>query len=70
MKKIGLIALCGAVLALGACASCPTSDDYYNTPYGYERTAGSGTAVYDGKCRVKPAPVQSAAPVLEQRARK
>lgn len=76
MKKLNLIVLTGAVLALGACASCPTTGDYYQTPYGHERTAGHGTAVYDGKCRTvaprkEPAPVvKSAEPVFEQRARK
>lgn len=71
MKIARNLILAGAVLTLGACA-CPTTSDYYDTPYGYERTAGSGDAVYDGNCRVvrQAEPVRSAQPVLEQRSRK
>lgn len=74
MKIARNLVLAGAVLTLGACA-CPTTSDYYNTPYGYERTAGSGNAVYDGNCRVvrkttTTEQVRTAEPVFEQRARK
>ena len=70
MKIVNTIVLAGAVLSLAACA-CPRENSYYDTPYGYERTAGEGTAVYDGKCRVeRAAPVRSAEPVIEQKARK
>ncbi|MBU0859792.1 MAG: hypothetical protein KJ667_07625 [Alphaproteobacteria bacterium] len=70
MKIARNLILAGAVLTLGACA-CPTTNDYYDTPYGYERTAGMGTATYDGKCRVKKAErMESAAPVMEQQMRK
>ena len=53
MKIVKLAVLSGAVLSLAACA-CPRENSYYDTPYGYERTAGEGTAVYDGKCHKEP----------------
>lgn len=63
MKLLNTLILAGATLSLAACA-CPQKNSYYDTPYGYERTAGEGTAVYDGKCK-QAAPVKSAEPVFQ-----
>ena len=70
MKIVQTLVLGGAVLSLAACA-CPRENSYYDTPYGYERTAGEGTAVYDGNCHVKKEePVRNAEPVFDPVMRK
>jgi hypothetical protein len=69
MKIVNSLILAGAVLSLAACA-CPRQSDYYDTPYGMERTAGEGTAVYDGKCQKEAAPMKSAEPVFETKMHK
>ena len=50
------IFLAGAICTLAACA-CPVTDDYNRAPYldSEHGTAGSGVAVYEGRCPQKDA---------------
>jgi hypothetical protein len=69
----------GATTMLAACACPNVSGDYERVPYD-ERTAGSGIAVYDGKCKARPMakpvkyesrePIREAEPVMRERMRK
>ena len=70
MKFVKIAVLSAAVLSLGACACQPRHDAYYKTPYGYERTAGEGSAVYDGKCRQPAEPARKAEEVFDPVMRK
>ncbi len=52
--------LAGATCTLAACA-CPVTKDYHRVPYDAnrpgERTAGTGVAIYEGRCGpVRPQP--------------
>ncbi len=62
MKTFAKMAVAGLALTLGACTTCPDTGEYDRVPYAEERTAGSGFAVYDGKC---PKPEPEPTPVVE-----
>ncbi len=65
-NKMMVLSVAAATLALGACSQCPSVDSHYGQfPYNNERTAGTGTAVYGGNCKVQPKVV--AAPVVVEK---
>ena len=75
MKKfVKMLPLCVLALSVSACAACPETADYEQTPYAAERTAGEGTAVYGDDCRVRRVEtretVTRAEPVFQQRTQK
>lgn len=73
MKKfVKLLPLCVLALSVSACAACPKRVDYEQTPYSDERTAGEGTAVYDGNCKhmEKRQTMTKGEPVFHQRVQK
>ncbi|NCC21607.1 MAG: hypothetical protein EOM26_03995 [Alphaproteobacteria bacterium] len=80
-----ILMLTGATATLAACA-CPVTGEYNQTPYGDRidaSTAGSGVAIYEGRCetaepmldekplvRERRQPVQEAEPIFRERVRK